>query len=642
MKTRHATTVERRVTSRLSAMFYKGIYRTLKTLKGLKSGCSKHMTGAGGILTKFTPQPTSYVTFGDGAKGEIKGKGKIVNNDFPKLDDVLLVNGLTTNLISISQLCDLNLKVNFTKEGCSVTNDNKEVIMKGVRSKDNCYLWVPLDFKVLSTCYMSKEDVVKLWHQKLGHLHLRGMKKIISTEAIRGLPQLTIEEETVCGECQIGKQVRTSHPKVHHLSTTRVLELLHMDLMGPMQVESIGGIKHEFSSPITPQQNGIAERKNRTIQEAARVMLHAKQLPYHFWGEAMNTTCYIHNRVTIRKGTSCTLYELWKGNKPNVSYFHVFGSKCYILLDRDQRRKMDPKSEEGIFLGYSTNSRAYRVYNNRTKVIMESINIVVDDAPTVRTDDVTHAEPSMPQATFELEEEEPQDGNTNDEVVEIRQPTTNKGPSTRIQKNHPPDAIIGQLDRGVTTRSREVVSNSCFVSKIEPKNVKEALQDEFWINAMQEELTQFERNEVWDLVPRPNDVNVIGTKWIFKNKSDENGTVTRNKARLVAQGFTQIEGVDFGETFAPVARLESIRLLRGIACILKFKLFQMDVKNAFLNGYLHEEVYVEQPKGFIDPFQPSHVYKLKKALYGLKQAPRAWYERLTEFLVSNGYRKGGN
>ncbi|MCH83329.1 gag-protease polyprotein, partial [Trifolium medium] len=322
------------------------------------SGCSKHMTGAGGILTKFTPQPTSYVTFGDGSKGEIKGKGKIVSNNLPNLDDVLLVNGLTANLISISQLCDLNLRVNFTKEGCIVTNDNKEVIMKGVRSKDNCYLWVPIDYKVLSTCLMSKEDDVKLWHQKLGHLHLRGMKKIISKEAIRGLPQLSIKEDTVCGECQIGKQVKTSHPKLQHLSSTRVLKLLHMDLMGPMQLESIGGkryalvvvddfsrytwieflkeksetfgifrelclqvqneksttvvkirsdhgrefengmfyelcasegIKHEFSSPITPQQNGIVERKNRTIQESARVMLHAKQLPYHFWGEAMNT-----------------------------------------------------------------------------------------------------------------------------------------------------------------------------------------------------------------------------------------------------------------------------------------------------------------------------------------------------------------
>jgi len=128
---------------------------------------------------------------------------------------------------------------------------------------------------------------------------------------------------------------------------------------------------------------------------------------------------------------------------------------------------------------------------------------------------------------------------------------------------------------------------------------------------------------------------------IYKNKSNENCIVNKNKARLVAQGYTQVEGFDFDETFAPVAKLESIRLLLGVACNLKFKLFQMEVKSAFLNGYLHEEVYVEQPKGFIDPNFPDHMYKLKKALYGLKQAHRAWYERLTKFLINQGYKKGG-
>lgn len=137
------------------------------------------------------------------------------------------------------------------------------------------------------------------------------------------------------------------------------------------------------------------------------------------------------------------------------------------------------------------------------------------------------------------------------------------------------------------------------MSKIEPKNVKEALTDEFWINAMQEELVHFKRNEVLDLVPRPEGTNVIGIKWVYKNKSDEKGVVTRNKARLVAQGYTQVQGVDFDDTFALVAHLESIRLLLGVACILKFQLFQMDVKSAFLNGYLNEEVYVEQPNGLL-------------------------------------------
>jgi hypothetical protein len=136
---------------------------------------------------------------------------------------------------------------------------------------------------------------------------------------------------------------------------------------------------------------------------------------------------------------------------------------------------------------------------------------------------------------------------------------------------------------------------------------------------MHEELHQFTRNDVWTLVPRPAEQNIIGTKWIFKNKIDEHGTVVRNKARLVAQGYTQIEGVDFDETFAPVARLESIRILLSVACYLDFKLYQMDVKSAFLNGVLQEEVYVEQPKGFQDPHHPHHVYKLKRLFMGLNR-----------------------
>jgi len=160
------------------------------------------------------------------------------------------------------------------------------------------------------------------------------------------------------------------------------------------------------------------------------------------------------------------------------------------------------------------------------------------------------------------------------------------------------------------------------------------------VSAMHDELHQFTRNDVWTLVPCPAEHNIIGTKWIFKNKTDDHGTVVRNKARLVAHGYTQIEGIDFDETFALVARLESIIILLSIACHLRFKLYQMDVKSVFLNGVLQEEVYVEQPKGFQDPHHPHHVYKLKKALYGLKQAPRAWYERLTTYLLAKGFTRG--
>ena len=152
-------------------------------------------------------------------------------------------------------------------------------------------------------------------------------------------------------------------------------------------------------------------------------------------------------------------------------------------------------------------------------------------------------------------------------------------------------------------------------------SVEKALKDEYWINAMQEELLQFKCNNVLTLVHKPDGVNVIVTKWIFKNKTDESGNVTKNKARLVAQGYAQVECVDFDETFAPVARLEAIRLLLNISYFRKFKLYQMDVKSAFLNGYLNEKVYVAQLKGFVDSEFSQHVYKLNKALYGLKQAP---------------------
>ncbi|GJZ03580.1 retrovirus-related pol polyprotein from transposon TNT 1-94 [Tanacetum coccineum] len=159
-------------------------------------------------------------------------------------------------------------------------------------------------------------------------------------------------------------------------------------------------------------------------------------------------------------------------------------------------------------------------------------------------------------------------------------------------------------------------------------------------NLNQRTLRSQAQNQIWELVPQPRNMKIIGTKWVFRNKLDENGIVSRNKARLVAQGYNQQEGIDYDETYAPVARLESIRILLAYACALDFKLFQMDVKSAFLNGFINEEVYVAQPLGFIDFEKPDHVYKLKKALYGLKQAPKAWYDRLKAFLIKHEYKMG--
>jgi hypothetical protein len=181
---------------------------------------------------------------------------------------------------------------------------------------------------------------------------------------------------------------------------------------------------------------------------------------------------------------------------------------------------------------------------------------------------------------------------------------------------------------------------ACFLSQLEPKSADEALLDSDWVIAMQEELNQFERNKVWKLVPRPKGKSVVDTKWVFRNRLDEDGNVTRNKARLVAKGYCQQEGIDYDETFAPVARLEAIRIFLAYAAHCNFKVFQMDVKSAFLNGELEEEVYVEQPPGFENAELHDFVYKLFKALYGLKQAPRAWYDTLSTFLLENQFTRG--
>ena len=200
------------------------------------------------------------------------------------------------------------------------------------------------------------------------------------------------------------------------------------------------------------------------------------------------------------------------------------------------------------------------------------------------------------------------------------------------------------LTRSMAAELTAASANEClyvdYLSDIEPKSVTEALKHPSWVQAMQEELQQFDKNKVMTLIKCPQDVIVIGMKWVFRNKTDENDTVIKNKARLVAKGYSQQEGIDYDETFAPVARMEAIRIFLSYATYMNFKVYQMDVKSTFLNGELKEEVYVQQPPGFESSEFPDYVCKLDKALYGLKQAPRAWYETLSAFLIQNKFVRG--
>jgi hypothetical protein len=255
------------------------------------------------------------------------------------------------------------------------------------------------------------------------------------------------------------------------------------------------------------------------------------------------------------------------------------------LVKKGRHSKFAPKVVEGFLLGYDSNTKAYRVFNKLSGLVEVSSDVVFDE--------------------------------------------TNGSPSEQVD--------LDDVDEDEVPMAAMILM--MFVSSIEPFRVEEALQDLDWVLAMQDEFNNFKRNEVWSLVPRLKQ-NVVGTKWVFRNKQDEHGVVIRNKARPVAKGYAQVAGLDFEETFAPVARLESILILLAYATHHSFKLFQMDVKSAFLNGPIKEEVYVEQPPGFEDDRYPDHVYRLSKSLYGLKQAPRAWYECLRDFLISNAFKVG--
>ncbi|GKA74354.1 retrovirus-related pol polyprotein from transposon TNT 1-94 [Tanacetum coccineum] len=368
----------------------------------------------------------------------------------------------------------------------------------------------------------------------------------------------------------------------------------------------------------------------------SRTMLNEQSIPQKFWCNAVDTSTYIINRVSIRRILGKTPYELLRGRKPNLNYFRVFGSKCFILNTKDYLTKFDPKSYEGVFLGYSQNSKAYIILNKQTMKVEESLNVTFDETPPPPKTSPLEDDELVEEEAIEVSKTKPIGNDLEDISLE-----NNQIVNIKESKTHPLENVIGNLNqRTLRSQAQDKSNFFCFISTIEPKNINEALKDENWVMAMQEELNQFKTNDVWELVPNPMDMTIIGTKWVYRNKLDENGVVTRNKARLVAQGYNQQEGIDYDETYAPVARLESIRILLAYAYALDFKLYQMDVKSAFLNGFINEEVYVAQPLGFIDFAKPNYVYRLKKALYGLKQAPKAWYDRLKAFLIKHDYSMG--
>ncbi|GJX58818.1 retrovirus-related pol polyprotein from transposon TNT 1-94 [Tanacetum coccineum] len=374
-------------------------------------------------------------------------------------------------------------------------------------------------------------------------------------KSYRGVPSKLFENDQTCVSCQKGKVAQSLLTKFKNKEMNQFCKMK--------------GILRQYSVARTPHQNGVAERRNRTLIEAARTMLAESKLPTTFWAEAINTACYVQNRVLVVKPHSKTPYELFHGSGPDW------------LFDIDAlTRTMN--CEPIVAVNYVGGKTSIELLLDPNMPELEDYNIFEDDEDVGTKADMNNLDTTI-------------------QVSPI--------PTTRIHKDRPFDQVIGDLQSA--TQIRKMSKN------LEARGF-----------ALQEELLQFKLQEVWTLGNLPNRKRAIGTKWVFRNKKDERGIVIRNKARLVAQGYTQEEGIDYNDVFSHVARIEAIRLFLAYASFKDFVVYQMDVKSAFLYGNIEEEVYVCQPSGFEDTDFPDRLYKVKKALYGPHQAPRAWFKKV--------------
>lgn len=416
--------------------------------------------------------------------------------------------------------------------------------------------------------------------------------------------------------------------KIRCLSSDRRGEFTSIALNTYYEVHEIC---KETSAPRTSQKNGISERRNKTILDAARTMMIEENLSNVHRRVEISTIVYTLNRVQIREGNTKIPYELCFGYTPTMRYFRIFGRKYFIKID-DEVGKFGSRSNEDIFLGYSTKSKAYKCFNLRLRKMVESINVRIYDKFQVRERNYDQ------NLEMTIQKKELVESENNRKICVSEQFEAPKTPRY-VPRNHLEDQIIGDRNRGMLTRSK-AREELCLISQVEPRTTNEACKYESWFNAMKEELDQIIKKKTKEMVSRPKGKNVIGTKWVFINKMNKEGKIIRNKETLVYKGYLQQEGIDFEETYAPIARLETIRLFLSFNSYKDFKVYQMDLKFSFLNGDLEEEVYIEQPDGFPLTNDRVMVCKLKNALYGLKQAPRAWYAQIGKYFLHLSFKKG--
>ncbi|GJY18462.1 retrovirus-related pol polyprotein from transposon TNT 1-94 [Tanacetum coccineum] len=646
----------------------------------LDSGCSKHMTGDRSQLTNFVNKFLGTVKFRNDHVAKILGYGDYQIGNVT-ISRVYYVEGLGHNLFSVGQLCDSNLEVAFRQHTCFIHMMASSPI-----------------------CLLSKASKTKswLWHRRLSHLNFGAINHLARHGLVRGLPKLKFEKDHLCSACAMGKSKKKPHKPKSKDTNQEKLYLLHMDLCCPMLAQNNGtgfvnqtlheyyekvGISNETSVARSLKQNGVVERRNRTLIEAASTMLIYAKAPLFLWAEAVATACYTQNRSIIRLRHGKTPYKLLHNKLPDLSFFHVFGALCYPTNDSENLGKLQPKADIGIFIGYAPTKKAFRIYNRRTRRIIETIHVDFDELIAMASE---HSSPGPA-----LQEMTP--------VIICSGLMPNPPPSTPLvpplrtdwdilfqplfdelltpppSVDHPAPKVIAPIDEVVapkpaastgspssTTVDQDASSPSNSQttpesqSPVIPNDVEENNHD-LDVAHMNNDLffgipipeNNSEASSSLDVIPTvvhtaaPNSEHV--NKWTKYHPLDNIiGELKRphckrslmNLSVLVARGYRQEEEIDFEESFAPVARLDAIRIFLAYAGHMNMVVYQMDVKTTFLNGIRREEVYVSQSDGFVDQDNPNHVYKLKKALYGLKQAPCAWYDLLSKFLLSQEFSKG--
>ncbi|KAL0844254.1 hypothetical protein Bca101_017500 [Brassica carinata] len=406
------------------------------------------------------------------------------------------------------------------------------------------------------------------------------------------------------------------------------------------------GIRRQLTTPYTPQQNGVAERKNRTVMNMVRSTLAMRKVPKIFWAEAVIWTFYILNRCPTHSVKDKTPQEAWSGIKPSVEHFRVWGSLAHVHIPDEKRRKLDDKSAVCVLLGFSEESKGYRLYNPETKKIIVSKDVVFEETKGWNWEETQdQSDVELTWSSDDLWEESDQE---EDDAGEAQPAVTTE----EAQPEQPAEVREGRVIRpprylrdyitGNEIDDEEDVVNMAVVNSSDPQTFEEAEKSLRWREAMDEEIRSIERNQTWELSILPEGAKCIGVKWIYKTKLNENGEVSKYKARLVAKGYSQEHGVDYTEVYAPVARMDTIRTLISTAARKGWIIYQLDVKSAFLYGILEEDVFIQQPKGFVISGEEDKVYKLHKALYGLKQAPRAWFSRIGEYFAKAGFEKSQN